>query len=198
MPEQLLTQLTSGDFVAIGLGIVLLVAGRKLFWLALGGLGFLFGLWLASHVLGFSSGAVELVVGLVAGLCCAFLAVVAQKIAVAIGGFLLGGAGALWIASFFESSLQGRSELWLLLIAAVGAILGATLAPSLFEASLAVSTSFVGALLVVSRSHIGLPHETWVFVALLVVGLLIQMTGREGQRAAQPRRREQNESRARA
>ena len=178
MPEQLFSTLTSSDFVAFGIGIVLLVAGRKLFWLALGGVGFLAGLFVASNILNLSSAVVELGVALFAGVVCAFLAVVAQKIAVALAGFVLGGAGAVSIASFFEPSALSEGTPWVLLAALVGAILGTIVAPSLFEASLAAFTSLVGAMLVVSRLALGSPHETWVFIGLTLFGIILQTRGR--------------------
>lgn len=176
--EQLVTQLSTSDYVALGVGVALLVVGRKLFWLALGGVGFLAGVWLAGNLLDLSSGLLELGIGLLLGIACTFLAIFAQKIAVALAGFVLGGSAALWAASFFESQLAGQPELLLLGIALVGAILGLVIAPALFEASLAAVTSLIGALLIVSSTGVGPPHETWLFVGLLLFGLIVQSAGR--------------------
>ncbi len=188
MPEQLFSELTSSDLVAFCLGGLLLLLGRKLFWLALGGVGFLAGVWLAGGVLALQSGWLELGLGLLIGIAGAFLAIFAQKIAVAVAGFVLGGGAALWIASFFESALRGQPEVLLLGIALVGAIVGAVVAPPLFEASLAAVTSVVGALLIVSGSQLNPPQETWLFVGLVVVGLMVQSTGGDRRRMERPRR----------
>lgn len=193
MPEHLLAQLTTSDLVALGIGAVLLLAGRKLFWLALGGIGFLFGLAVSAEVLNLSSPILELGLALFCGLSCAFLAVFAQKIAVALAGLVLGGLGALWLASLFEpGAFAGEPSPWLLAVAVVGGVLGVFVAPSLFEASLAAFTSLVGAFLIVSRAHVGSPHESWIFVGLALVGFLVQSIG------GRERTAERDERRARA
>ena len=173
-------RLTRGDADPIGLGAVLLLFGRRLYWLALGGAGFLLGLWLAAHVLDLQAGWVELGLGLVAGIACACLAFFAQKIAITVAGLALGGAGAFWIASQLVPLTGGPLAPWL--FAFFVAILGAILAPALFEASLAVFSALVGAMLIVSASHLGSPRETWLFVILLVVGLIAQTGGKKKRR----------------
>lgn len=174
-----LNQLTASDFVALGIGAALLFAGRKLFWLALGGLGFLFGLSIASQVLDPSPSWLALGLALLCGVGCAILAVFAQKVAVVVAGLVLGGGGALWLASLFEpGAFAGDPSPWLLVVAIVGGVLGVLVAPSLFEASLAVFTSLAGALLIVARAPFGSPHETWIFVGLVLAGVLVQSFGR--------------------
>lgn len=189
--HEFLAHLTSSDFVAVGIGAALLFAGRKLFWLALGGVGFLVGLSIATQVLDLSSGLLALGLALVCGVGCAFLAVFAQKIAIALAGLVVGGGGALWLASLFEpGAFAGNPAPWLLVVALAGGVIGVLVAPSLFEASLAVFTSLVGALLIVTRARIGSPHETWIFVGLVLVGFLVQSMGRRepAERRVEPRR----------
>lgn len=174
MLPELPTHFSVSDPVAIGLGVVLLLLGRRLYWMALAGLGFLLGLWLAGHVLDLRSGWLELGLGLGAGLVCALLARVAQKIAIGIGGFVLGGAGGFWLASWFEPAAGAELGPWIWLAPLVGALLGVALARPLFEASLVAFSALAGALLITSRSHLGTTHETWVFLVLVLVGVIAQ------------------------
>ncbi len=74
--------------VLIGGG--LLVAGRKLFWLLVGGLGFMLGLELSSR-LAFRSPWMLWVAALVLGVVFALLAVFVETVAIGAAGFLGGG-----------------------------------------------------------------------------------------------------------
>ena len=58
-----LGRMTATDLFAIGLGIALLAMGRRLYWLALGGVGFFAGLWLAGRFLHLPSSGLELGLG---------------------------------------------------------------------------------------------------------------------------------------
>lgn len=191
--EDLLGRLTVTDYAAIGLGFALLIAGRRLYWLALGGTGFFGGLWLAGLLLhgrglpGVGSG-LELGFAFLAGVVGAWLAVIAQRFAIGLAGFVLGGAGALWVASWLDSGAHQGPTPWLVLAAVVGAVLGIAFASALFEASLIAFSSLVGAFLVASFSRIGPPHETWLFLALLTVGVMTQ-SGRQRRQ----RRREESD-----
>lgn len=178
--ERILSLFTATDILALALGVALLTFGRRLYWLALGGIGFFFGLWLGSVVLPESSGALELGLAFLAGIFGAFLAIQAQKMAVALGGFALGAFSGFWLASeILAPALRFDSQLWIWLIAAVAAVLGVTFASVLFEASLIFVSSFVGALLVASRSHLGSPQETWFFLLLICLGVMTQSRGEE-------------------
>jgi hypothetical protein len=173
MPE-VLARLDTTDLLAIALGAALLVFGRRLYWLALGGAGFFAGLWIAGRIFERSSSWVELGLGFLLGVAGAALAVFVQKLAIGIAGFVLGGASALWIASRIDPAVLEQPSAWLLVAGIVGAVVGIGLASTLFEASLIAFSSLAGALLIASRSHLGSPRETWLFLALLAVGVLAQ------------------------
>lgn len=170
--------MTFTDPVALVVGAVLLLWGRKLYWLALGGLGFFLGHGLAREYLELDAG-VELAVAVAIGVAGALLAVVAQKIAVTVGGLAIGGFLAYYLA------LPWAAELGVLIwgLTLVGAVLGVVLAALLFEAALIVVSSLVGATLITQAFTLARVHESWVFLVLLVLGVLLQSRGR------QPRRR---------
>lgn len=172
--QEVLGQLGTTDVLAIAGGAALLLFGRRLYWLALGGAGFFAGLWLAGEIFERISSWVDLGLGFLLGVAGAALAIFVQKLAIGIAGFVAGGAAALWVISLFDESVLQQPSLWLLAAGIVGAVVGTALASTLFEASLIAFSSLVGALLIASRSGLGAPRESWLFVVLLAVGLLAQ------------------------
>ncbi len=183
-----LGRMTATDLLAIGLGIALLAMGRRLYWLALGGVGFFAGLWLAGRFLHLPSSGLELGLGFLLAVLCAGLAIAAQKLAIGVAGFLFGGASALWLASWIDPGARLQPTLWLALAAAAGAVLGYIFASGLFEAALIAFSSVVGAYLVSSRSHLGPPYETWMFLILLLAGAIVQAR-RAGERERERKRK---------
>ncbi|HEX9732663.1 MAG TPA: DUF4203 domain-containing protein [Thermoanaerobaculia bacterium] len=177
--DALADQMTYSDPLELAVGAVLLLWGRRLYWLALGGLGFVLGLALAQELLDLDAG-VELILAVVAGLAGAVLAVVAQKIAVTVGGFVIGAVLAYHAASPWAADL-GWGIWW---IALLGAVVGVCFAAFLFEAALIVVSSLVGALLITQGLDLERGHETWVFLVLLAIGVMVQSRSRSRARRA--------------
>jgi hypothetical protein len=158
------------NIVSILVGIVVLTLGRKLFWLAVGAVGFIVGLRLGIQLTSGQSDWVVLVVALVAGGIGAILAIVLQKIAAGVAGFVLGGYSATWLLNFLELGL----EQWAWLFFIVGGIVGVILALSLLEAALIVISALAGAILIVQATNFGPLATGLLFLGLLVVGIVIQ------------------------
>ena len=72
------------------LGIVLLILGRKLFWLFVGVAGFLVGMEIAERFVTGPEG-MKLLIAIAAGILGAVIAIFLQKVAIAIAGFVIGG-----------------------------------------------------------------------------------------------------------
>jgi hypothetical protein len=180
--QEALAHLNLTDVLAICVGAALLIFGRRLYWLALGGAGFFTGLWLAGQVLERSSSWVDLGLGFLFGIAGALLAIFVQKLAIGIAGFILGAASALWLASLFDPTILEQPSPWLLAAGIAGAVVGIAMASTLFEASLIAFSSLAGALLIASRSHLGPPRESWLFLVLLAVGVLAQSYRRRRRR----------------
>ncbi len=147
-----------------------MIFGRRLYWLALGGLGFFLGLWAAQRFLDLGSAGLELGAGFLVGIAGAGLAILAQRVAIGLAGFSLGGLATLWLTQPF----QGQLGPWVWAVAFLGAFLGTLFAASLFEASLIGFSSLVGALMVVGVSPAEGPRQTWLFLILLVLGVIVQ------------------------
>ena len=83
--------LTHAGAAPIVVGVALLFFGRRLFWLFVAGVGFLYGLRFAPTLVQGGSELALLLVAVFCGVIGALLAVFAQKIAVGIAGFCIGG-----------------------------------------------------------------------------------------------------------
>ena len=162
------------DLFAIAVGVALLIYGRRLYWLALGAVGFFGGIWLAGRLPGLATSGLGLGGSFLIGVLGAFLAVAAQRMAIGLGGFFIGGALAYWSAAWLSVPLGWQPGPWLWLAGLFGAIFGTLFAAVLFDASLLALTALFGALLVAKASHVGPPHESLLFLILLTAGVIVQ------------------------
>lgn len=158
------------NIITIILGLIILLFGMRLFWLFVGVVGFLVAANLAAQYLAGQNEWVIIAAGLVAGLIGAVLAVLFQRIAVAVAGFLAGA----YIATFLLASLgvdMGNFE-WVVWI--IGGAIGGTLVFALFDWALIVLSSLVGASLVAPAFTVDASIQTLLFLALAVVGIVFQ------------------------
>jgi hypothetical protein len=164
----------STQIVSVLVGIAVLLLGRRLFWLFVGAVGFVLGLNLAFQLLTDQPEWLVVVAALVVGLIGAILAIFAQKVAVIIAGFIIGGSGLLWVLQLLGLDPGG----WALVVFAVGAIIGAIVIASLFEAALIALSSLTGAALITQVINQAFQFNALVvaliFVALLAVGIIVQ------------------------
>jgi hypothetical protein len=152
------------------IGALILFFGRKLFWLCVAAVGFAAGVELAPHLIQEPTPLLALTVALVLGLIGALLALFLQKIAIALAGFFAGGKLAVAIAAAFFSQ---HAQSWGLTFL-IGGIIGAILLLVLFDWALIVLSSVVGAHLI--QNAIALPPTGTgiLFIALVVVGVIVQ------------------------
>lgn len=151
-------------------GLALLLAGRRIFWLVVGVVGFLFGFDLASRVLGLDSEGLGLLIGVFAGILGIFLAVFLQKFAIGLAGFLIGGYLTLTLLQADAANLSGTDLVAFL----VGGLICALLAVWLFEVALILLSSVAGAALVTQSLTLDPGATTLAFAALAVVGIAVQ------------------------
>lgn len=162
--------------IYILLGIGLLVAGRRLFWLFVAAAGFVLG---AQLILRGTNGPewIAVAVGVLVGLLFAGMAVFLKSIAVVIAGFLAGGSIALGVAGILGYDPGGLT--WLVYI--IGGIVGSVLMSLIFDWALILLSSLAGAALLVQ----GLASQGWLwvvpqgvaFVLLVILGLFLQSVG---------------------
>jgi len=158
------------DEFGVVTGVVVLLAGRPLFWLFVGILGFVVAFDLASLYLAGQSQLVILTLALVAGLFGILLALLLQRIAFGLAGFL---AGAYLVTmSGVTPGLAGGSgfDVTILLGGASGALAGLLLA----DWALIVLSSLIGAGLIVEALNPGRTPGLVLFAGLVMVGIVVQ------------------------
>jgi hypothetical protein len=153
------------------IGAVILLFGRKLFWLCVAAVGFAAGVEIAPHLVHEPSVLLQLFIALILGLIGALLALFLQKIAIAVLGFLAGGklAGAI-AAAFFVHYGQYSTVIFV-----IGGILGAVLLLVLFDWALIIVSSLIGAHLIQSAVVLPASGSTIVFIGLAIIGVLVQV-----------------------
>jgi Domain of unknown function (DUF4203) len=152
------------------IGTVVLLFGRKLFWLCVAAVGFAVGVQLAPHLFHESTAVLALTVALVLGFIGALLALFLQKLAIAVTGFLAGGKLAVSIAAAFFVQLLNYYAITFV----VGGIIGALLLLALFDWALIFVSSIVGAYLIQSAITLPPVGGAVLFVVLAAVGVFIQ------------------------
>lgn len=155
------------SLVSIILGIALLVAGRKLFWLFVGAAGFVAGLQLATQ---FWRGpeVLAIIVGLVVGVIFAVLAIFLQGVAIGVAGFLAGGYVLTVLAGMI--GLNTGASSWIIYL--IGGIIGVLLVIFLFDWALITLSSLAGASLINQALSPG--GGSFLFLALVIIGVVIQ------------------------
>jgi len=160
-------------------GAVLLLAGRRLYWLLAAGAGFILGYLLAQTILREQPDNVILVVALVVAVIFAVLAVVGQKFVIGLVGFIAGGIGLLRLLEIFDIAAIEPSTVLGIVVFVFGGILGAILLSSLFDLGLIILSALVGAQILLGGlgQLIDLPDGTTTIalVVLIVVGLMVQL-----------------------
>lgn len=160
----------SVPIISVLVGTVILLFGRKLFWLFVAALGFAVGIEVAAYFMHDPPLWMTLLVGLGLGTLGALLAIMLQKVAIAIAGFIAGGRLAMSLsAAFFvnHSNYQGITFV-------IGGIVGALLLLALFDWVLILLSSVEGAHLI--SKAIVLPHTGTVIVlcVLVLTGVMVQ------------------------
>lgn len=158
------------NWVYIIAGGLLLLFGRKLFWLFVAIVGFLVGMMYIPELLPGQPNEVILTVSLIAGLLGALLSVLLQKFAVAVAGLIAGGYVTYYLLQMVSVSVGDFQ--WLALVA--GALLGAVLAGSMYDWALILITSASGAMAVTQYLPLKMPVSLIVLAALFIVGVVAQ------------------------
>lgn len=158
------------------LGIGLLLAGRKLFWLFIAAAGFFAGVELINR---FWHGPewLSIVVGIVVGLLFALLAMGLKTIAISIAGFFLGGSALLSLASAFGI------ERGLFILYIIGGLLGIIFISIFFDWALIIISSLAGASMITQTLDMSRMIVAGAgFIILLIIGILVQANDMRGRK----------------
>jgi hypothetical protein len=150
-------------------GGALLLAGRKLFWLFVGAIGFAIGIQFATRFF-HGSEWMTIFAGLVLGVIFAVLAIFVESIAIALAGFLGGG----YILLYLMGLIGLDKGVWNWAAFMIGGIIGLAVIAFLFDWALITISSLAGASMVISGINIARATAGIVFLVLFFAGVLIQ------------------------
>jgi hypothetical protein len=156
------------EWMQIILGLVLLLFGRRLYWLFVAIAGVLAGVAGADLLLPRQPQWVVLVLALGAGVLGAFAAVFVQRLGFALAGFFAGAYLALLAAQSFGAGDPSG------VVIVGGGVIGAVFATWILDWALIMLSCLVGAGAVVHGLILGHGVGAMVFVALVIVGLFVQ------------------------
>ena len=151
--------------VSIVLGALILLFGRRLFWLFVAVVGFWMGVELTPYLLQHPPPWLGIVVALLLGVIGAALAFILQKLAIAISGFVVGG---YLVVTLLHLPPQ---QSWIAFL--IGGILGAILLLVLFDWALIFFSAMAGAGIIVRHVHAP-TIETVLFLGLAILGIVFQ------------------------
>lgn len=175
------------NWINIFVGLAVLFFGRRLFWLFVGGVGFIAAFDIASTALQGQSPWIILMIALAVGILGAIVSIFLQKIVVGIAGFFAGGyfLSALAATQFHQHSEPAH---WLAFI--VGGIIGAILTMLLLNPALIILSSLAGATAVAQNVPLNPSQQAILFIVLLILGIIVQTT--QYARHSKPSQRKNN------
>lgn len=161
--------MSSVTLVSLVAGLLLLLAGKKTFWLFLGLAGVAVAVAFVPRILPSLDQQTLLLVSIAAGVLGGILAFALSRVLVWVGGFI--GGGYLGVIAW-QTVAPAAAFPWV--AAVVGGILGMLAAKFLFESALVLASSAVGAALLVHISGLEGTAGLVVLVVLTAAGILVQ------------------------
>ena len=165
------------SLAGIFVGLVLLVCGRRLYWLFVAGIGFLTGLALAPDLLPGRPEWLILLAALVAAIVGAVVAIVAQRLTIGLIGFVAGGGIGLLLLRAL--GVGGDAQGWIAYL--IAGVIGLVLMLALFEWALILLSSLAGANLIVAGVVARFPLPQAIALVLLIglvlIGVVVQAQG---------------------
>jgi hypothetical protein len=160
----------NGHVLELGIGVLLLLLGRKLFWLFVGVIGFLSGIQFSSQFVIANSQIGVIVIALTLGLLGAIMAIFAQHVVVILAGFLAG----VHLVTRVLTLYNWQTDHYFWLLGLTGGILGAILALMLLDWALIILSSLIGANLISQTLPFEQGPATLFVIVVAISGILIQ------------------------
>ena len=168
-------------WINILIGLVLLLAGRRLFWLFVACVGFASGYHYAQQIWAVHSPVLLLILSITVGALGAILAIFFQKAAIVIAGFAAGG---YIVLTLFDQVARLPDQLaWLPYI--IGGIIGAIVLFFAFDWALIVLSTLTGAILIVQMAAFNPGIEIALFLVLVIAGMAFQAKTMTSERRSQ-------------
>ena len=168
----------------IAAGICMLVFGRKLFWLFVGIMGFIYGLNIAILLMPGQPTWIFLAAALCTGMFGTLVAIFLQHALVGLAGFLAGGY--IVFSALNVVGADAGQLIWLFCF--IGGIFCGVLCVMLFDWALILLSSLIGALLIAQSIDASFQIVASVFAACTIAGVAIQraLMDKDGGKPAKP------------
>lgn len=151
------------------LGLLLLLFGRRLFWLFVAAAGFVAALQAVPALMPTQPQWLVLLAAVLAGLIGALLAVFVQYVAAGLAGFLVGTHLVLGLhAAFAVTTVE-----WLVIL---GGVAGALCGVFLFDRAIILLSAYLGATLLLEPFGLQSGSYLLTFVALFALGVILQVS----------------------
>ena len=168
-------------WVHILIGLILLFAGRSLFWLFVACVGFASGYHYAQQIWAVHSPVLLLILAIAVGAVGAIIAIFFQKAAIVIAGFAAGGYVVLTL--FGQIARLPAPMVWLPYV--VGGFVGAIALYFIFDWALIFLSTLTGTTLIVEMAAFSPWIEIALFLALFIAGVVFQAKTMTGERRSQ-------------
>jgi hypothetical protein len=163
--------MTTSTILTLALGILLLLFGRRAFWIFVAVIGFIAGLTFATTFMQGQSELVILLIAISAGIFGAFLAIMVEGLAILIAGFLAGGYLATALAVSLGMTIASGN--WVIYI--IGGIIGLILVAAIFDWAIIILSVLLGTEIIMPFLGSSVSTYYWlVFLGLVVVGFIVQ------------------------
>ena len=151
------------------IGLLLLLFGRKLFWLLVAVSGFMVGFQFSEMMFPYYQQWIQLTIALGVGIVSALLSILVQRIAFVLAGFLAG----LYMVLMGTHSFGFNDISSVLFI--FGGVVGAVAGYVFIDWAIIVLSSMVGAGLIVGSLRLSPAMIGIVFIVMSIIGSLIQI-----------------------
>ena len=159
------------NWISLLIGLVLLFAGRRLFWLFVAMVGFASSYHFAQQIGGIHSPLLVLVLSIAAGAVGAVIAIFFQKAAIVMAGFATGG----YIAMILFGQLGGLPPQMVWLPYGIGGIIGAVFLFFVFDWALIFLSVITGAGIIINQLELDPVSVQFVYIMLVLVGFGFQL-----------------------
>jgi hypothetical protein len=156
------------EILQILMGIFLLAAGCRLFWLFVGSLGFIAGMQLGMAYFALQPEWAVWGLALLLGIVGALLAVFFQTLAIGVGGFVAGSAITAYLLNFIGFTAPPIFSL-------IGGIISLILFYMAFDWALVGLSAVAGASLILHNINLNQQLQFVLFAALVVIGVFVQV-----------------------
>lgn len=175
------------EWVNVLAGALLLLFGRRLFWLFVGCVGFIVGFEMANDALQGQSEWLVLLIALGVGLLGAVASIFLQRLVIGVAGFFAGG---YFLSALAMTALHTKAESaqWVAFI--IGGLIGGILTIVLLDPALIILSSLAGATAVSQNVPLTPSAQALLFVVLLVFGIMVQTAQYARRRKPEPRRKD--------